>query len=86
MAQFVGLDYTEKFLENGNQNVNPKGSHDHPSRPTVQEREEIIKDVNEELNSEAMEGVNEGIQKTKQLIGLRFQKSEDTKQLSQLKI
>ena len=60
MAQFVGLDYTEKFLENGNQNVNPKGSHDDPSRPTVQEREEIIKDVNEELNSEAMEGVNEG--------------------------
>ena len=43
MAQFVGLDYTEKFLENGNQNVNPKGSHDDPSRPTVQEREEIIK-------------------------------------------
>ena len=60
MAQFVGLDYTENFLENGNQNVNPKGSHDDPSRPTVQEREEIIKDVNEELNSEAMEGVNEG--------------------------
>ena len=60
MAHFVGLDYTEKMLESGNQNANPKGSHDDPLRPIVQEQEEIIKDVNEELNSEAMEGVNEG--------------------------
>jgi hypothetical protein len=60
MTHFVGLEYTEKILENGNQNANPKRSHDDPSRPIVQEREEIIKDVTEELNSEAMEGVNEG--------------------------
>ena len=60
MAHFAGLDYTEKMLENGNQNANPKGSHDDPSRPIVQERETIIKDVTEEVNNVAMQGVNEG--------------------------